>query len=168
VTNGTQDISDGGNRDPLVADAGEIADVKPPRRPRVKKAKPSKVTYLADYSPVSNRGSNQAGIVTGENSPAGIITGEKSKRKRGRPRKADDAKPYAPEHYEWRGDSGGWKLIHRPPRGNNRRGYGYVGFLNHKRWEFLRRFDDEKFIKFVTRFFEQRKRAGQSRSLRAG
>lgn len=140
--------------------------MKKPRR--AKKAKAANLYHLADYSPVSNRGSNQAGIATGENSPTGIITGENSKRKRGRPRKVDDAKPYAPEHYEWRGDSGGWKLIHRPPRGNNRRGYGYVGFLNHKRWEYFRRFDDEKFIKFVTRFFEQRKRAGQSRSLRAG
>jgi len=153
-----------------LAARGQVDDVavsvKKPRK--VKKAKANNLYHLADYSPVSNRDQKDAEIATGGNSPAGIITGEKSKKKRGRPRKQDDAKPYAPEHYEWRGDSGGWKLIHRPPRGNNRRGYGYVGFLNHKRWEYFRRFDDEKFIKFVTRFFEQRKRAGQSRSLRAG
>jgi hypothetical protein len=136
------------------------------RKPRVKKAKSAAVINLADYSPVINRPTNSGELTTGENSPQGIFTGGNSAKRRGRPRGRDQAKPFAPEYYEWREDSGGWKLVHRPPKGKNRRGYAYIGFLNQKRWEYFRRFDDAKFIKFVTQYFEQRR--GQGGSFRAG
>lgn len=96
--------------------------------------------------------------------PAENSTGEK-KKGRGRPKKQNSEKPFSPQYYEWRGDSGGWKLIHRPPLKNGKLGYEYVGFLNPKRWEFFRRYDDERFIKAVTRLFEKRK---QGRSVRSG
>jgi len=126
----------------------------------------------AEVSDENSTGENSI-ISTGEKSSdsqnqqlttAGKSTGEK-KQGRGRPKKQNSEKPFSPQYYEWRGDSGGWKLIYRPPLKNGKLGYEYVGFLNPQRWAFFRRFDDEQFIKAVTRLFEKRK---QSRSVRGG
>jgi len=115
----------------------------------------------------------KSGIFTGEKSAdeqnqqvteGDISTGEK-KKGRGRPKKSNSEKPYHPEYYEWRSDSGGWKYIRRFPQTDGKLGYEYVGFLNPQRWEFFKRFDDEQFIKAVTRLFERRK---QARSVRSG
>lgn len=100
------------------------------------------------------------GISTGGNS--GISTGEK--KGRGRPRGNSNEKPYAPPYYEWRGDSGGWKLIYRPPGKKGKRGYEYVGFLTPKRLAFFRRYNDEQFIKKITELFEGRKTARSVRN----
>lgn len=120
-----------------------------------------------------------AGIFTGDNSgtpkpqiiqEVGISTGGNSnistggKKGRGRPRGNSNEKPYAPPYYEWRGDSGGWKLIYRPPGKNGKRGYEYVGFLTPKRLAFFRRYNDEQFIKKITELFEGRKTARSVRN----
>jgi len=80
------------------------------------------------------------------------------KAKRGRPKGVSTGgKPFQPPYYEWRGDSGGWKLVHRPMLESGKLGYEYVGFLNPKRWEYFKRFNDEQFITKVTEIFERKK-----------
>ena len=79
-------------------------------------------------------------------------------RKRGRPSgNSASGKPFAPAYYEWRADSGGWKLVYRPKLPSGKLGYEYVGFLNPSRWNTLKEFDDERFIKAVTAYFEWKK-----------